>query len=63
MNRNTLQQLARIVNIDASTYVNDSKLEQAILYKMRTTAAAAGTATYLAIPATAAQTLHGGANV
>jgi hypothetical protein len=63
MSRNELVNYARILNIDASTYANDSKLEQAVLYKLKTAAAAAGTATYLAIPGTATQTLSGGANV
>lgn len=63
MSRNELVNYARVLNITASNYTNDSKLEQAVLYKLRTTAAAAGTATYLAIPATADQTLSGGANV
>lgn len=64
MSRNELVNYARILNITASSYTNDSKLEQAVIYKMRTTAAAAGTATYGAIPVPQAdQTLSGGANV
>jgi hypothetical protein len=62
MNRNELRVLARLLNIDHSTYANDSNLEQAILYKMKTTPAASD-AVYLAIPSIAGQTLHGAANV
>lgn len=60
--RSELELRARVLNIVAANYPNDSTLEQAILYKSKTTAAAAGSATYLAIPATAYQT-SGDANV
>lgn len=41
---------ARVVNVDPSTYANDSKLEQKVLYEEKNAAAAAGTATVLAVP-------------
>lgn len=40
---------ARMCNIDAATYSNDSKLEQKVLYAEKT-AAASGAATVLAVP-------------
>jgi hypothetical protein len=60
--RASLELRARVLNIVAANYPNDSTLEQAVLYKEKTLAAASGTATYLAIPATAYQQ-SGDANV
>ncbi len=38
MNRAFLNLVARAVNLDASSYVNDSKLEQAVIYALKNTA-------------------------
>lgn len=37
MSREFLNLVARAVNVDASSYANDSKLEQALLYALKTT--------------------------
>lgn len=42
---------ARMCNITAANYPNDSKLEQKVLYEEKNAAAASGTATVLAVPA------------
>lgn len=47
--RNELNVRARMANVVAANYPNDSKLEQAVLYAEKTAAAAAGTATVLAV--------------
>ena len=51
--RDFLETVASAVNVDASAYPNDSNLEQKVLYELKNMAAAAGTATTLAAPATA----------
>lgn len=40
---------ARVVNVDPSTYPNDSKLEQKVLYEEKNLAA--GASTVIAVPA------------
>lgn len=45
MNRAFLELVARTVNVDASSYANDSKLEQAVIYALKNTAGDAVKAT------------------
>ncbi len=59
--RNELEALAAALNITAANYPNDSKLEQQIIYRIKTMAAS-GAATTLAAPASS-YGLSGGANV
>ncbi len=44
-NRAELELIASAVNVNASTFANDSKLEQKILYELRTMTAKVGTGT------------------
>jgi hypothetical protein len=61
--RAELEVRAAAVNVTASSYANDSQLEQAVLYKEKTMTAQAGTATTKQPSAASAAAISGAANV
>jgi hypothetical protein len=61
--RAELELVAAALNITASSYPNDSNLEQKVLYGLKNLAAASGTATTQAAPAGAVAKTAGGANL
>lgn len=60
--REFLETVAAAINVTASSYPNDSKLEQKLMYELKNMTAKAGTATTQAAPATAVR-LSGDKNV
>lgn len=63
MTRAELELVAAALNVTTTTYTNDSKLEQKVLYSLKTAAGAAGNGTSIAAPASSAVKVSGGANV
>lgn len=61
--RAELELRAAAVNVTASSYPNDSKLEQKVLYEERAMTAKAGTATTQAPSATSVAQVSGDKNV
>lgn len=62
-NRAFLELVAAALNITASSYPNDSKLEQKVIYELKAMTAKAGTGTTQAPSATSVAAVAGGANV
>jgi len=61
-NRAELDLIASAVNVNAANYPNDSKLEQKILYELRTMTAKGGTGTTTLPAATSVARVSGAAN-
>lgn len=61
--RAELELIAAALNINTATYTNDSKLEQRVIYGLKTAAGAAGNGTSIAAPAGSAVKVSGGANI
>ena len=62
-NRAFLELVAAAVNVTASSYPNDSKLEQKVLFELKAMTAKAGTGTTQAPSATSVAAVSGAANV
>lgn len=60
--RDFLELVAAAVNVTASGYPNDSKLEQKLIYELKNMTAKSGTGTTQAAPSTAYR-VDGGANI
>lgn len=63
LSRPMLELIAAAINLNTSTYPNDSKLEERVLYGLKTAAGAAGNGTSIAAPASSVAKVAGGKNI